>query len=536
MSPVLKRRKLATIGNALPKAPSQQKQIQSFGKISKSAAAVPSVCKEEEDARTSPEIQQDQASPQINRKRKRVAIDEGPKRGVTAAPTKGIRGFSETLSFESKPSCPSTPSQSHCFDDVSIEIESTTCATSPTSSQGIGHVEQFPQELQDLIDLHSSFLRALSLHCAHHSYDAPIDLRILTPSVTRLWKRRAVTIDDVRRIIALAQSPLSKRDNDQQRYRLTLSDYGNGKICVEVKLVASGTSDHRQLIDEKGQRERLETNLRRQWTAHLDAIEDKRLAEPARFLMDLPLAPITVSKTVGKSTPLLAKGQRRLEELLRKAPQAPEPSSEPSSLSNNSSTQTPLTTTITTPPQSTPPLSRKSSLLSRIKAKQTHQASLPPAPSLAQTQRRTAIRRLEEIIPVFECLTASHSQPITTMEGEGKANDENDLVRPRSCTTPAKKLPPRTLSFSKSTLVTNLQQSMRNPISREEAARCIDVLAELAPGWVVVRGVGNGIGSGIGNGSGRGKLEGVTFRVVDGTLRGEVMKRVRAAMMEEGGM
>ena len=45
------------------------------------------------------------------------------------------------------------------------------------------------------------------------------------------------------------------------------------------------------------------------------------------------------------------------------------------------------------------------------------------------------------------------------------------------------------------TLVQHLQMSLRNPISKDEAVRCIKLLAdEIAPEWVGMREVGKCIG------------------------------------------
>ena len=193
-----------------------------------------------------------------------------------------------------------------------------------------------------------------------------------------------------------------------------------------------------------------------------------------------------------KCNPLLAKGQRRLEELLQKPPpvqgltNAGDASGEPLAKPDTSAIK--------------PLLSRQSSLLSRIKAKETLQASLPQPPSLEETQHKDALRRLEEIIPVFECLSSSQAQ--SAKEGETKPFGD--------------RLAPRTISYTKSTLINNLRQSMNNPISKEEASRSIDMLGTIAPSWVTVRKIG--------------KLESVTFRKMKGDCRALLMANIMTTL------
>lgn len=89
---------------------------------------------------------------------------------------------------------------------------------------------QLPAELVNLLALHSSFLTALSLHYAHNGTSTPADLRDLTASITLVWKQRQVTYDDIRLLMGvLSYGP------DGSNIPYTLSDYGRGKIVLEIK-------------------------------------------------------------------------------------------------------------------------------------------------------------------------------------------------------------------------------------------------------------------------------------------------------------
>lgn len=63
------------------------------------------------------------------------------------------------------------------------------------------------------------------------------------------------------------------------------------------------------------------------------------------------------------------------------------------------------------------------------------------------------------------------------------------------------------------TLVQHLQMSLKNPIAKEDAVRCVRLLAEeVAPGWVKVREVG--------------RVVGVTVRKEESVGREDLAKRV----------
>jgi hypothetical protein len=96
---------------------------------------------------------------------------------------------------------------------------------------------------------------------------------------------------------------------------------------------------------------------------------------------------------------------------------------------------------------------RKTNLLDRILAKQEAARCGPDAPSAAELQRRAALQRSEEVLGVLSLLCA------------GK--------------------PGMRVSFSTTTLLQALRSSIRSPISKEEAMKCIEVLArEVAPSYV----------------------------------------------------
>ncbi|KAJ4362010.1 hypothetical protein N0V83_010951 [Neocucurbitaria cava] len=195
---------------------------------------------------------------------------------------------------------------------------------------------QLPAELVNLLALHSSFLTALSLHYAHNGTSTPADLRDLTASTTLVWRQRKVTFDDVRLLIGVLDHGPSGKDNPYY-----LSDYGRGKICLEIKENSPmmGGMTH---MNEEGLQDMFKDGLDSlwsQWTKSLQ-LASRPIAMPKRgrgrpkkidtqqtrletflddssmskFLSQLPLADITTCASLTALAPLQEKGRKRLRE------------------------------------------------------------------------------------------------------------------------------------------------------------------------------------------------------------------------------
>ena len=384
---------------------------------------------------------------------------------ATETPTKGARTFLSSLAL-------SSPS-SQQISSSPLPAKPNTPPTSPTLAESLcpkrrGHQElELPSELQDLIDLHSAFLTALSLHHAHHGSLVPADLRELRPSVERAWGKRRVGAEDVRRVLGLLGGEGGVRENskrkDEVKYSLMLSDYGKGKICVELRDI---TKHGRRPINVESLKTQFLDTLERRWQCYVNSIDSS--SDPAAFIASLPLASVRPSSSLPKISPLLAKGQRRLTDLKAGAIRSQIANKDTASLRASKPSPRPEAVT-----------SRSSDLLTRILAKQHHQSTLPLPPSPENIARKSSIQRLEEIIPVLDILTTSGSR---TQLSDLADSTEEEMDGGK-------------ISFTMSTLVQHMQMSLRNPISKDEAKRCVTVLAnEIAPDWVSVRVVGKIVG------------------------------------------
>lgn len=333
-----------------------------------------------------------------------------------------------------------------------------------------------PTELVNLLALHSSFLTALSLHYAHNGTSTPVDLRNLTASISAVWQKRKVTNDDIRLCVGVLGAGPSANSNP-----FYLSDYSRGKICLEIR---PGTNLAGTLggLNQDALQQMFMDSLDALWTAWNQAQSPRPIATPKRrgrprkapaaqksverfvvddnsigkFISQLPLAEITICASAAALEPRREKGRKRLRELtesaqqgrsLKKARETTGKENLPAAPhAQHEAAQTKITEFAAV---------RKSNMLDRILAKQAIKEAGPKPLSPAELERQAALQRSEEVIGVLSLLSASR--------GGGRA------------------------SFSMSTLIQSLQNSIRSPLSKEETMKCVEVLAnEVAPGYVSI--------------------------------------------------
>ncbi|SMY19219.1 unnamed protein product [Zymoseptoria tritici ST99CH_1A5] len=290
-------------------------------------------------------------------------------------------------------------------------------------------------ELADLRHLYSSFLAAISMHYSHNGISAPVDVDSLLDIITKHYKKRSVKVEDLQRILAL-----SSRLDDT----FTLENYGRGGIRLtrsepRGRAVQRATS----FVDEEKLKQRFGDALRKSWQSW-EACTAKENRSPAAFLAHLPIHPVLNNASVEKAAPVFARGQQRLADL--KASQAA--AQKPSILTR------PVVEPTAVPARSLQAAqNRGTALLDRILAKQTLASTLPAGPTKSQLERRSALHRIEEITRILSMLAG---------------------VKQRC-------------SLSMQVVTQQLQQSLRNPISREEVERCLDLMSEeIVPSFVKV--------------------------------------------------
>ncbi|KAL8393046.1 hypothetical protein RB595_003013 [Gaeumannomyces hyphopodioides] len=320
-------------------------------------------------------------------------------------------------------------------------------AAAPTPAPGL------PRELLDLISLHAAFTKALSIHHVHNGTAAPVDVNELCPSITQGWGKRKVVLEDVRRCIgvltAAASSSSSSRTLSKspaaaaQLHVPFLTDYGRGKICIELHAQAPA------ILNEARLNQTFEAGLEQLWASRTGP----SASDVRRFVAALPQAPLAACESRAKASAVRRKGQLTLEELkqhvqLKKQAEAERKAAQTSGAAGAA-------------PQPTNPDGSKMSLIDRIRYKEALKSQQGPAPTTEELQRRAALQRVGDVAAVISMLTTATA-----------------MGRKR-------------VAFTMPAILTKLKDSLQVPISREEGAACVRLLAvDVAPEWLKVVTIG----------------------------------------------
>lgn len=413
-------------------------------------------------------------------KRKRTLLDSfvsSPAKKREIFPLKGTR----------LPTPPTTSSPAPPETDSSVESTSTA----------------LPTDLTHLQSLHSSLLTALLLHRAHNNNSIhPPVFAAIKLHVERLCRRK-ITLEDVRRIVYLSHFSTDKDRMDEHWEKeggLKLVDYGNNKICI----VFAEKTKARKLVNSDNLKKDFATRAATFWkstntNANSNALptppasfsaplksedddeetelkpkeggEEKEKAEPEPEpesedaepeVIAIPMSIIPLAKlhahpkaaTIAKV--LHTKGQQRLDDLLRRQKQ---PTISFPSAKN--------------PVSTAPPAKRGSSLLDRIRAKAALAVeAASTAPSREELERTAAKQRVPDIEPILKGLAARGSN-----------------ITMKAC-------------------VEGIRESVKNPVSSEQAEMAVRLIAEREGegGWVMVREVGKVVGVVFGKRKGEGEF------------------------------
>lgn len=296
---------------------------------------------------------------------------------------------------------------------------------------------EFPPHISDLIRLHKAFVQTLVVQLVHGGSNAPMDVTAIVPNISRLWGKRQVNVEDIRRCIAIQTSTNDPKITSP----FVLSDYGRGKVCVELR---PGQTYDGAFINEERLCQQFETNLRGLCVERAtDEMIDVGDVLQNLSLADLPQAAIADMDLGLNANPVLAKGQRALLELkdgiaAKKQQKETPPQAAADALLLN-------------------PDGTKMSLLDRLRHKQLANANGPLAPSGPELQRRAALNRVTAISATISMLSLS-----------------NPISLPRQ-------------AFTMAIIQERLKDSLRVPTSKEEAASCVRLIAsEIAPEWLKV--------------------------------------------------
>ncbi|RAO64233.1 uncharacterized protein BHQ10_000245 [Talaromyces amestolkiae] len=460
----------------LPRSQSHQAGIQQFAKTSKPGALPSSKSLLLDGEKPSCQLT---ASPSKKRKLNEIAATTINENSTQSRPDLSVEDTpSKTLKFSDL--SVSTPRSSRTRPVATPTRSKTTRTRSlpkqpifkkSTSTPNIAQVtatKTYPAALGEFLDLHSAFLKALSLHSAHNEYSASADLRELCPSIEKIWKKRKVTAKDVQRLVQVWDEACNEKNNDDQtekksdssNLRFRLANYGLGKVCIE-RLDVSG-SGSQGMFDENQFQERFVQIIEKKWRDQIDAQKDgenKDETDTPFEIENLPLAPIQACLTPFNT---FRKGQQRLQDLKGGVIKVKTAMMKAASITPGE----PGTSSVARDPTA----DRRKGLFERIKNKELLQSKLGPAPTKEQLLRRSAAQRAEDVARVLALLRPSYT---TT------ANNDTIVAQRKP--------------FSWQTLIQTIRDSLRNPIPAEEIAACLDMLAQkdVAGDWIDVVTIGS---------------------------------------------
>ncbi|KAL4979335.1 hypothetical protein BDW66DRAFT_128241 [Aspergillus desertorum] len=316
-----------------------------------------------------------------------------------------------------------------------------TAASLPRSSPSIRSASR-PACVEEIINLHLAFLKALTIHTAHRGVAAPADLREFLPSIQQIWKKRKVVVKDLQRLLWIW------RQGSGCLFRL--ANHGLGRVCLER--VAGRTERIDDEAEMQGQFEEAVGLLYRQASKQVEGEHEREV----NFLATLGLAPIEESLAPFTT---FRKGQQRLQDLKGGIIKVKMDVLLAQTASDESSGTTPAKMRDAT-------TSRRQGLLDRIKNKELRQSKLPPPPSKEVLLRRAAAGRVEEVAGVLALLRPAG------YVGSG----------------PTARMAAQRTPFCLETIVRNVQDSTRNPISEQEVEACLEILAreDVAGHWVSI--------------------------------------------------
>ncbi|KAF2224141.1 hypothetical protein BDZ85DRAFT_260466 [Elsinoe ampelina] len=247
-----------------------------------------------------------------------------------------------------------------------------------------GVTDTLPTKVEDLKQQFTALLSSHALFVAHYGAGSPCALPELASRVTQTWKKRAVSIDDIRRLVAILA----------EASPFLLIDNGEGMICLEIKEGREGTSlQNKQLIDEFSRR------LQRRWL-RWSATADNSIDA---FLTSLPLA-LIVKSEVAKDPNKQSKGAYHLAQLKARPAEVTAASAKKvETVKDEAKTSAGVS-------------SRGASLLDRILAKQAAIAAGPGGPAKEQLDRLAALDKVEDVTRILDFLAGGRPRASFSMQ------------------------------------------------------------------------------------------------------------------------
>lgn len=334
----------------------------------------------------------------------------------------------------------------------------------PTPPASSPEPESLPEALEELKALHKSFVQALTVHFAHNGTRNAVQLSVLMPAMTRLWKRRTVTLVDVQRMLSLWESSIHQSKEVEHHdgpFKLVMTGIGSGQ---QTKVEYAWTEISGSFREDELHRE-YETAVEKLYG---DAKKDEQsysfVFEPLVYFPSLKCQ--IGSQTQARQEKISSIRDQILSRPLKQ------------SLPSISATQTetdfsklnlsdPADHQAASSSREDKLKSRTLGLFDRLRAKQLVNSTSTSPTSSVDLLRRRALHRIPDIIDV---LRLKQSQKLNTLF-------RSDLHGLPSGTRAMK----TKVSFSLEQLVQEIRDSGRVPIAPEEIKVCISILGSEMP-------------------------------------------------------
>ena len=325
----------------------------------------------------------------------------------------------------------------------------------PTPPASSPEPEILSQSLEELRSLHKAFTQALSVHYAHHGTQNGTSLDAILPAVTRLWKRKTVTQEDIERMLAVYELQEQSTESVNQK----LSPW---------KLIKTGIghSQHTK-VERVGQANGgfLEQQLQQRYELLIESLQ-RTAQEGSKYnfvfgsISEFP----RLQCEIGQQTQARKEKIDTIKSTVMKPVQT-EPDFSKLNISCPSDVHAPVT-------REDRLKSRTLSLFDRLKAKQITNSALGAQPTSAEMLKRRALHRIPDII---DTLRMKQSQKLNSMF-------RSDFGMPSTSRNMSVKV-----SFSLEQLVQEIRDSGRAPVASEEIRECIIVLGRDVPDtWCTV--------------------------------------------------
>ncbi|CAG8419781.1 unnamed protein product [Penicillium salamii] len=405
--------KTTAVAKPLPVSPSKKRKLQELENF--------------DNGNSKPVEIEEEGSPSKTLRLNELTVNS-PRSGHYASPKKtpSRRGRPKNA-----PPTPSTPSKQRTLDFEKIPVLEET------------PVIERPACFNDILNLHSSFVQAFSIHMAHNGTNTPPDLREFLGSVTRLWNKRKVQTKDLQRILWVwEQSTMVSSIS----YRM--ANYGLGKICIERTVNIN--------VQPPILQDSFEEALELLWAKAPESLRNSSEEDQSR-LFNESFGLATIHESLAPLT-TFRKGQQRLQDLK-------------GGLVRLNAERQQSEKAETTPLQRKATVSRGQGLLERIKSKQLRQSKLPPPPSKIELVRLSAADRVEEVAGILAML-----RPAGTI-GHG--------IRAMLA---AQRKP-----FKLDVMIEHVRDSIRSEIAPDEVEKCLEILSDskVAGNWVSIVTIGS---------------------------------------------